>query len=498
MGFSTGFGTAFTAFSKMTSAYQDSYFDQVEKERENKRANDKIKQDKIDKANALVRQNQQQAFTAASSTQTAIANIDKKIADNQSSSSKNTQEQRLEIHNKLVKQKNNIINLGKKRLATLGITSEQLGIDLSSGVGTQLKPIEHEGKLYGISVEDEEIIRSSNGRLRLNGNKIETRVQEWSTTQGKMIDKQDENGEFTYEPTNQELPSLDDMFAMPESGKQSQTRVGLFNEKSLLLEKERAGTINENEQARLVEITNYLSTDAEQKWAEMGAGGKLMEKYAGGGSALDVITQADINKIRLSERRTGFKMVGVDTKEINNDEVTIRSGRVLNNALSKVRPEEYERGVLDNIATKVKTIFSDETWESMDKKEKEKAILTIGLNTSLGSALAQYVKSISGAAVAEAEYNRLKDVFTAGNYSNIQSLRESISTFYSNIERSYMVKLNSSIADGGSFILNKIKRHKELTNMPTYSEAYKQIEDKAKEMGWSEDTIRLYLETQGY
>ena len=191
-------------------------------------------------------------------------------------------------------------------------------------------------------------------------------------------------------------------------------------------------------------------------------------------------------------------MVGVDTKEINNDEVTIRSGRVLNNALSKVRPEEYERGVLDNIATKVKTIFSDETWESMDKKEKEKAILTIGLNTSLGSALAQYVKSISGAAVAEAEYNRLKDVFTAGNYSNIQSLRKSISTFYSNIERSYMVKLNSSIADGGSFILNKIKRHKELTNMPTYSEAYKQIEDKAKEMGWSEDTIRLYLETQGY
>jgi hypothetical protein len=217
MGFSTGFGTAFGAFSKMTSAYHDSYFDQVEKERENKRANDKIKQDKIDKENAIVRQNQQQAFTAASSTQTAIANIDKKIADNQSSSSKNTQEQRLEIQNKLIKQKNNIINLGKKRLATLGITSEQLGIDLSSGVGTQLKSIEHEGKLYGISAEDEEIIRSSNGRLRLNGNKIETRVQEWSPTQGKMIDKQDENGEFTYEPTNQELPSLDAMFAMPTS-----------------------------------------------------------------------------------------------------------------------------------------------------------------------------------------------------------------------------------------------------------------------------------------
>lgn len=217
MGFSTGFGTAFGAFSKMTSAYQDSYFDQVEKERENKRANDKIKQDKIDKENALVRQNQQQAFTAASSTQTAIANIDKKIADNQSSSSKNTQEQRLAIHNKLIKQKNNIINLGQKRLATLGITSEQLGVDLSSGAGTQLKSIEHEGKLYGISVEDEEIIRSSNGRLRLNGNKIETRVQEWSPTQGKMIDKQDENGEFTYEPTNQELPSLDAMFAMPTS-----------------------------------------------------------------------------------------------------------------------------------------------------------------------------------------------------------------------------------------------------------------------------------------
>ena len=143
--------------------------------------------------------------------------------------------------------------------------------------------------------------------------------------------------------------------------------------------------------------------------------------------------------------------------------------------IDELKDEEINRGLVDSIKQQVTTLLSDNQWKDMEDDKKEKALLTIGLNTSLGNALAQYIKSISGTAVAQAEYDRLRKVFTTGDYSNLPSLKKSIKSFYTDLENSYVTKLSDSSSIGGSFILSKMKNYQDkYGNMPTpYKDAKK-------------------------
>ena len=187
---------------------------------------------------------------------------------------------------------------------------------------------------------------------------------------------------------------------------------------------------------------------------------KLISNIYYGNTKIENLTKKDILKINIIERASNFKGLGEREKKLIIDsESTLASGKSLMTMLHKIGSEKINRGMFDAAKAKVQTWMSDGTWESMDKDEKEKALLTIAVNTKLGNALAKYIKSISGTAVAQAEYDRLVKIFTTGDFSNIQSLKESVGTFYADLQESHYTRLNDNLLGGGSFILSKMWNH---------------------------------------
>ena len=213
----------------------------------------------------------------------------------------------------------------------------------------------------------------------------------------------------------------------------------------------------------------YNPTDFEKKVKIFDKIAGTVAQYIDDPSKLKNLKKSDINKMKLEEAKVSFKGLGeAERKVISGTESSLNAGKLLVGKIDEIKNEEINRGLVDSIKQKVTTLLSDNQWENMDDDKKEKALLTIGLNTSLGNALAQYIKSISGTAVAQAEYDRLREVFTTGDYSNLPSLKKSIQSFYADLENSYVTKLRDSSSIGGSFILSKMKNYQDkYGNMPT-------------------------------
>lgn len=211
---------------------------------------------------------------------------------------------------------------------------------------------------------------------------------------------------------------------------------------------------------RLDKVKKEKLTDFDKTRALVEENSKLKSDIYAGKTNIESVTREDIFKINAIERVSNFPGLGKKEKQlIRNSEQTLATGQRLTDVLNEIGNEKIHRGMFDTIQSKLQTWISDGSWDTMDEEAKKKALLSIRVNTKLGNALAQYIKSISGTAVAQSEYDRLLKVFTSGNFSNIQSLKESVGTFYSDLAESHHTRLNDNLLEGGSFILNKLKTH---------------------------------------
>ena len=213
------------------------------------------------------------------------------------------------------------------------------------------------------------------------------------------------------------------------------------------------------ETIKLKNYKKYIETEGDVKRDLNLQAGEILDHFTITDPHFKNIKQEDINKLAMSEKNVGFKVDATFAKEIIDAETTIFGLDRLQKKLQPLKDEEAERGLIDSVKLKVQTIISDENWAELPEEEKRKHLLTVGLNTSIGAALADYIKSISGTAVAEAEYNRLMNVLTAGDYSNIQTLKETIGMFTDDLKAKYYNKLGSNFLHKGSFVLNKMNQY---------------------------------------
>ena len=212
---------------------------------------------------------------------------------------------------------------------------------------------------------------------------------------------------------------------------------------------------------RKTNIAGTKKTDFDKKIEFIQESSEIMNEIYSGEKDINNISKKDIGKLSTAEKISGFKGLGeTQKKTIIDSEQTISSGKRLKEFLDDIGEEEIDRGAYDSIKSFGKRMLSDTTWNKLSPEEKQKSLLTIATNTKIGNALAQYIKSISGTAVAQAEYDRLRSVFTTGDLSNIQSVKQAVGTFYEDLQDAHYGRLKDNMLEGGSFVLSKMKTHK--------------------------------------
>ena len=113
--------------------------------------------------------------------------------------------------------------------------------------------------------------------------------------------------------------------------------------------------------------------------------------------------------------------------------------------LHNMKPEEIARGAYDKGILKLKTLLSDDRFQRLSPEEKVKELKSIEFNSKLGNLIAQYLKAISGTAVAEAEYNRINNILQGGNLSNKYTLESSLKGFTESLLNQFLNKAKQDI-----------------------------------------------------
>jgi len=136
------------------------------------------------------------------------------------------------------------------------------------------------------------------------------------------------------------------------------------------------------------------------------------------------------SKVRKSD---GFKKVTAlvrDTKQV------LKLAVDINKDLASMKPDalkkeaELMRGPIENLQTWGSKFFSfDEQGTVWDDETIERIKNTFPINTKLGMLIQQYVKSISGATVTDAERDFFMNTLTGGDMADPDILRSTLATF---------------------------------------------------------------------
>jgi len=222
------------------------------------------------------------------------------------------------------------------------------------------------------------------------------------------------------------------------------------------------GELSKDKQVRMDVLNKLFSTDNDEKRQILSDGIKITSKYKGNLFDID-INDKDIIAAKLYAQQAGIKPDAKANRELKDQFNTVKTGKRLVKEIEKLGDEELSRGLYDTGIQKMKKLLSDKKFEDMSEEEKAKALTSINMNTKLGMFLAKYIKSISGTAVAEAEYNRLKDLFSGSSFDNIQSLKEGVKAFVGELDTQFKDSLQTSLLDNPATTLDLAKRYKDLT-----------------------------------
>ena len=137
-----------------------------------------------------------------------------------------------------------------------------------------------------------------------------------------------------------------------------------------------------------------------------------------------VLTKDVRDEARKTQNRAEYKMEG--RKELNGE---IAGYGAMNDAKKKVfQILDSKEGMLTGViqTKELDALKRKEDWKSLDKGQKQKALNSVFAKSTLGTAVSNYLKEISGSAVAEEEYQRIYDALTGGEGANPETLKAAL------------------------------------------------------------------------
>ena len=169
-----------------------------------------------------------------------------------------------------------------------------------------------------------------------------------------------------------------------------------------------------------------------------------------------------INKHKLRNRDTvvteamfneAFDLGLIDQKSRQNNKVAIKEINSLGNAMQKlgtfrkdISKDEFNKNMWEDTKKWFEAKIPKE-WSTMSDTERSEILNKIRTESYGGQILADYMKSISGTAIADAEYQRLLNIFQADKYADKESYIAGVEGFTKGIEDTIANKADSMMLD---------------------------------------------------
>lgn len=242
-----------------------------------------------------------------------------------------------------------------------------------------------------------------------------------------------------------------------------------FQEDVIKLEQAQASgtSLTKDQEIELRYKKRYLASDSDEKRDIITKGMDITSKYM---NNLEDIDQQDIIDLKLANQQAGIKPNTTVTTTLKDSYKVLENGKRLAEHINSVSDEEISRGIVDQGVSWFTRKFSDTEFRKLDEDTQQKELLSATTDSKLGNFLASYIKSISGTAVAEAEYIRLAKVLKGGtDLDNIQMLKTSLNTFVSDLDKEFNTALNTNYLDSPVTVLDLKSKYKESGMQDFYS-----------------------------
>lgn len=240
------------------------------------------------------------------------------------------------------------------------------------------------------------------------------------------------------------------------------------------------GTLDPSQQADYGVKKQYIESEGDVDRDIIDKNSAVVKKYHGNLLNKDSqISNEDIQSVKAYEKKIGFKPNAEANKAIKDKYNVLEAHKKADELIQSIQPEELAKGFLDRPVSWFQGILSDNVFSGLSTEAKEKRLLSVMTDSKIGNFLAKYVKSISGTAVAEKEYDRLANVLKGGSdLANIQTLKESFSTFGVDLANEFSTQLKTDLLDNTGTVLDLSKKFKDKT-MDYYQAAEQRIMEQA-------------------
>jgi len=244
------------------------------------------------------------------------------------------------------------------------------------------------------------------------------------------------------------------------------TTASLKSEYADLQVEQSTGDLSKENEIRLQVLDRLFKTDSDEKREILKTGIGITAKYKGQlfEEAME-ITDDDILASKLYAQQAGIKPDAKVNRDFKEEFNTVRHGRRLVEDVIALKDEELSRGIVDTGIKAVTKLLTDEGFKKLSKEDQAKQLKTIEMDTKLGMFLAKYIKSISGTAVADAEFTRLTNLFSGSQFNNVQTLRQGVVTFVKELDTNFKDSAQTNLIDNPSTTLDLVKRYRELDPM---------------------------------
>ena len=219
--------------------------------------------------------------------------------------------------------------------------------------------------------------------------------------------------------------------------------------------KKENGMLTPDEEIEFKELDRNSKTDLEIKSEYIAKGTDIKSKYRGHLFDTD-ISDEDIVNAQMYGQIANIKPDTKENREFKDQFIVLKQGKKLNRMVQNLGEEEIARGIYDSGLQTIKT------WIDDGKKPDEKMLKTISVETKLGKFIASYIKSISGLAVSDAEYRRLRDLMGGDNWKNTHTLKQAFDGFVGELDSEFKNKAEVSLLDNPHTTLDLVQRYKRL------------------------------------
>lgn len=244
------------------------------------------------------------------------------------------------------------------------------------------------------------------------------------------------------------------------------TTASLKSEYADLQVEQSKGALTKDSEVRLQVLDRLFKTDSDEKREILKTGMEITSRYKGKLFEKDTnITDDDILNAKLYAQQAGIKPDAKANRDFKEEFNTIRHGRRLVDDVIALKDEELSRGIVDTGIKAITKLLGDKSFRELSKENQAKQLKTIEMDTKLGMFLAKYIKSISGTAVADAEFTRLTNLFSGSAFNNVQTLRQGVVTFVQELDKNFKDSAQTNLIDNPSTTLDLVKRYRELDPM---------------------------------